>query len=77
MIGAETIIGVDLNPNKEKIAKDFGVDYFLNPNNTDIKKEILHLTNLNGADKIFECLGSPESLSMMTQIVKPAGKKIS
>jgi len=76
MMGAETIVGVDLNPNKEKIAKDFGVDYFLNPNNTDIKKEILHLTNLNGADKIFECVGSPEPLSMMIQIVKPAGKII-
>jgi 2-desacetyl-2-hydroxyethyl bacteriochlorophyllide A dehydrogenase len=76
MMGAKTIIGIDLNPNKEKIAKDFGVDYFLNPNDTDVKKEILYLTNLNGADKVFECVGSPESLSMMTQIVKPAGKII-
>ena len=29
--GAKTIIGIDLNPEKEKVAREFGATHFINP----------------------------------------------
>ncbi|KAL8464873.1 hypothetical protein ACS0TY_034380 [Phlomoides rotata] len=58
MRGASRIIGVDTNPEKNEIAKGFGVTEFLNPNDHDqpIQQVINHMTD-GGADYAFECAG--------------------
>lgn len=76
MMGAGTVIGVDLNQSKRAIAKDFGIDYFINPADSDPIKEILHLTNQSGVDKAFECIGSSETYKIVMQSIKPTGKII-
>lgn len=57
--GAGRIIGVDLNPAKETIARDFGVTDFLNPKDSDtpIQKRIVALTKW-GVDYTFDCTGN-------------------
>ncbi|MDG1859882.1 MAG: S-(hydroxymethyl)glutathione dehydrogenase/class III alcohol dehydrogenase [Emcibacteraceae bacterium] len=57
MVGANKIIGVDINPARKDIAEQFGMTDFLNPNDCDIMEAIMDLTN-GGADYSFECIGN-------------------
>jgi S-(hydroxymethyl)glutathione dehydrogenase/alcohol dehydrogenase len=59
MVGAGMIIGVDLNPAREALARKFGMTHFVNPQ--EIKGDLVaHLVELTkgGADYSFECVGS-------------------
>ncbi len=58
MVGAGKIIGVDLNPQREAIARQFGMTDFLNPkDHPNIVDAIVQLTD-GGADYSFECIGN-------------------
>jgi len=62
MIGANKIIGVDLNETKVETANAFGMTDFINPKNTDnLIEAIADLTN-GGADYSFECIGNVETM---------------
>jgi len=59
MVGADKIIGVDLNPAREAIGRRFGMTHFVNPK--EIKGDLVaHLVELTGggADYSFECVGN-------------------
>jgi len=58
MIGAEMIVGVDLNPKREALARKFGLTHFVNP--AGMKDVVGHLVELTGggADYSFECVGN-------------------
>ncbi len=55
--GANRIIGVDLNPKREKLGRQFGMTHFVNP--AEIQDLVAHLVELTdgGADYSFECVG--------------------
>jgi len=58
MVGANMIIGVDLNPGRRAIAEKFGMTHFVNPR--EVEGELVpYLVNLTdgGADYSFECVG--------------------
>jgi len=58
MVGANKIIGVDLNPDKISIATQFGMTDFVNPGEVEnIVDHIVQLTD-GGADYSFECIGN-------------------
>ncbi len=58
MVGANKIIGVDLNPEKVAIAKQFGMTDFINPKEcANTVEAIMNLTG-GGADYSFECIGN-------------------
>ena len=58
MVGADKIIGVDLNPAREAMARKFGMTHFLNPkDHENIVDAIVQLTD-GGADYSFECIGN-------------------
>ena len=58
MVGADKIIGIDLNPEKVAIAKQFGMTDFINPNEVDNTVDaIIDLTG-GGVDYSFECIGN-------------------
>ena len=58
MVGAGRIIGVDINPAREAIAREFGMTHFLNPKeHASIVDAIVQLTD-GGADYSFECIGN-------------------
>ena len=61
MVGANMIIGVDLNPERELIGKKFGLTNFINPVEIedDLIDYIIDLTN-GGADHSFECIGNTD-----------------
>ena len=58
MVGAEMIIGVDLNPKREALARKFGMTHFVNPAGMmDVVGHLVELTG-GGADYTFECVGN-------------------
>jgi len=58
MVGADMIIGVDLNPDREALGRQFGMTHFINPKTTpDVVAEIQKLTEW-GVDYSFECIGN-------------------
>jgi len=61
MIGAKQIVGVDLNPAREAVARKFGMTHFVNPNDVkgDLAGYLVELTG-GGADYTFECIGNTD-----------------
>ena len=62
MIGANKIIGIDINEKKVALAKQFGMTDFINPKtDPEIVEAIIDLTN-GGADYSFECIGNVDTM---------------
>jgi S-(hydroxymethyl)glutathione dehydrogenase/alcohol dehydrogenase len=59
MAGADMIVGVDLNPKREDLARKFGMTHFVNPKDVkgDLVPYLVELTK-GGADYSFECIGN-------------------
>ena len=59
LAGANMIIGVDLNPSREALARKFGMTHFVNPKEVqgDLVPYLVNLTK-GGADYSFECIGN-------------------
>ena len=60
MVGADKIIGVDLNPAREEIARKFGMTHFVNPEVVGRDKVVQAIQDLTdgGVDFSFECIGN-------------------
>ncbi|MGB4247833.1 MAG: S-(hydroxymethyl)glutathione dehydrogenase/class III alcohol dehydrogenase [Pseudohongiellaceae bacterium] len=62
MVGADRIIGVDLNPSKVALAREFGMTDFVNPKEVeDVTAEIINMTK-GGVDYSFECIGNVKTM---------------
>ena len=59
MVGADMIIGVDINPTRQALAEKFGMTHFVNPKEVegDLVSYLVSLTK-GGADHTFECVGN-------------------
>jgi S-(hydroxymethyl)glutathione dehydrogenase/alcohol dehydrogenase len=59
MVGADMIVGVDLNPGRKAMAEKFGMTHFVNPAEVegDLVPYLVDLTK-GGADYTFECIGN-------------------
>jgi S-(hydroxymethyl)glutathione dehydrogenase / alcohol dehydrogenase len=89
MVGADKIIGVDLNPKREAMARRFGMTHFINPK--DVGNLVDHIVQLTdgGADYSFECIGNTQVMRQALECthkgwgrsiiigVAPAGAEIS
>ncbi len=89
LVGADKIIGVDLNPGREAMARKFGMTHFINPKDvTNVVDAVVQLTD-GGADYSFECIGNPTTMRQALECchkgwgqsiiigVAPAGAEIS
>jgi len=59
LVGADMIVGIDLNPAREALARKFGLTHFVNP--AEVEGELVpYLVDLTkgGADYSFECVGN-------------------
>jgi len=69
--GARRIIGVDLNPNREAIARKLGATDFITPRRLgEIVPLLLELTG-GGADYTFECVGNPVLMRQALDATRP------
>src|SRR5881398_3265274 len=59
MVGADMIVGVDINPRRRALAEQFGMTHFVNPSEVegDLVPYLVDLTK-GGADYSFECIGN-------------------
>ncbi|MCE3005003.1 MAG: S-(hydroxymethyl)glutathione dehydrogenase/class III alcohol dehydrogenase [Xanthomonadaceae bacterium] len=59
MVGADMIVGVDINPARREMAERFGMTHFVNPKEVegDLVPYLVNLTK-GGADYSFECVGN-------------------
>src|SRR6266853_3163324 len=59
LVGANMIVGVDLNPAREGLGRKFGMTHFVNPKEAgaDLVAHLVALTD-GGADYSFECVGN-------------------
>jgi len=89
LVGANRIVGVDVNPAREAIARRFGMTHFVNPKDAgNVVDQIVQLTD-GGADYSFECIGNVETMRQALECchkgwgqsiiigVAPAGAEIS
>ncbi|MDY0022495.1 S-(hydroxymethyl)glutathione dehydrogenase/class III alcohol dehydrogenase [Arenimonas caeni] len=72
LAGADMIVGVDLNPAREAMARKFGMTHFVNPSEVegDLVPYLVSLTK-GGADYTFECIGN---VKVMRQALECAHK---
>jgi S-(hydroxymethyl)glutathione dehydrogenase/alcohol dehydrogenase len=72
LAGADMIVGVDLNPAREAMARRFGMTHFVNPADVgaDLVPYLVGLTK-GGADYTFECIGN---VQVMRQALECAHK---
>ena len=57
LAGANRIIGIDINSERESLGKKFGMTDFINPNKVDnVVDQIIQITG--GVDYSFECIGN-------------------
>ena len=90
MAGANMIVGVDINPAREQLARQFGMTHFVNPKTVkgDLVPHLVELTK-GGADYSFECVGNVDLMRQALECchrgwgesivigVAPAGAEIS
>ena len=64
MVGADKIIGVDINPSKVEMARKFGMTHFVDPNEVGRDKVVEAIVDLTGggADFSFECIGNTTTM---------------
>lgn len=63
-LGADRIIAIDINPEKEAVARKMGATDFVNPKDhgdTPIQKVIVDMTD-GGVDYSFECIGLVQTM---------------
>ncbi len=60
MVGADKIIGIDINPAKAETAKRFGMTHFINPTEVGSDKVVAAVVDATGggADFSFDCTGN-------------------
>jgi len=64
MVGADKIVGIDLNPSKRAMAEKFGMTHFINPDEVGRDKVVQAIVDLTGggADFSFECIGNVHTM---------------
>jgi len=60
MVGADKIIGIDINPGKRAMAQQFGMTDFINPSEIGADKVVEAILDISGggADYSFDCTGN-------------------
>jgi S-(hydroxymethyl)glutathione dehydrogenase/alcohol dehydrogenase len=62
MVGATRIIGVDINPDREALGREFGMTDFVNPKEVDnVTESVVDMTG-GGVDYSFECIGNVSTM---------------
>ena len=71
--GASLVIGVEGDPQRREIAREFGADVVLDPKEVDVVAEIKRLTGGRGVDVAIEALGIQETFEQSLRVLRPGG----
>jgi S-(hydroxymethyl)glutathione dehydrogenase/alcohol dehydrogenase len=70
--GASRIIGIDMSPGKENMAKAFGCTDFICAKDTDVVKEVIELTK-GGVHHSFEAIGLAKTAEQSFNMLRRGG----
>jgi S-(hydroxymethyl)glutathione dehydrogenase/alcohol dehydrogenase len=59
MVGADKIVGIDINPARRAMAEAFGITHFIDANDGNVVERIVDITG-GGADYSFDCTGNTD-----------------
>lgn len=74
--GAGKVIVVEMAEARKKMAKECGADVVLDPRECDVIAEIKKMTNGEGADVSFECIGNIHTAPQAVEAVHNVGKAV-
>ncbi|MDG3576737.1 zinc-binding dehydrogenase [Rhizobium sp. YJ-22] len=77
LAGAEAIAAIDINPEKEAVARAFGATHFVNSATQDVVAELKVLSRGRGADSIVDCTGRPAAIALAYDGVRLGGSVVS
>lgn len=72
LAGAKQIVAVDINPDREAIAREFGATHFVNPKECEDVVETLRALTGGGADYVFEAIGNIGLMEQAMQVAHPS-----
>jgi aryl-alcohol dehydrogenase len=72
VVGCTTIIAVDVNPDRLKMAKELGATHTVNAGEVDPVETILDMTG-GGAEFTLECVGNPKVLRQAVDVLPRLG----
>lgn len=75
--GAEAVVAIDINPEKEAVARSFGATHFLNSATQDVTSELKAISRGRGPDSIIDCTGRPAAIALAYESVRFGGSVIS
>ncbi len=73
LMGATTIIGIDMNEGRLRMSQKVGADVVINFRNQDPTTEIMRLTQGRGVDVAIEALGTPATFENCLRVLKAGG----
>jgi len=76
MAGAARIIGIDLNPAREAIAREYGATDFIDPRATEDAPAAIRALTAGGVDCAFECVGATALMQQALHATNPAGGQV-
>jgi threonine dehydrogenase-like Zn-dependent dehydrogenase len=70
-LGADRIIALSRNPDRQKLARDFGATDMVEQRGQEATEAVLALTDGVGADATLECVGTGQSMGTAISIARP------
>ncbi|WP_027120398.1 zinc-binding dehydrogenase [Mycoplasmopsis lipofaciens] len=74
LLGASTIIAVDGDENRLKMAREFGATHTINFTKEDVVEAVKRITDGRMADASVECLGLNATFQNCLKVLRPGGK---
>ena len=71
-LGAERIIALSRNPDRQKVAVEFGATDIIEARGDEATEAVLDLTGGIGADAALKCVGTGQSIATAATIARPA-----
>ena len=70
-LGADRIIALSRNPDRQKLARDFGATDMVEQRGQEATEAVLALTDGVGVDATLECVGTGQSMDTAISIARP------
>ncbi|UCC90738.1 MAG: alcohol dehydrogenase catalytic domain-containing protein [Dehalococcoidia bacterium] len=75
--GAGLIVATEVIEKRTEMAEKLGADYVFNPQEvSNLKEEVLELTDRVGVDVVFDCSGIPQAFQSAPGFLRPRGQII-
>ena len=73
-VGATSVLAIEVNEHRAKIARAMQADYVLNPAKEDVTGMVMEKTGGLGVDVVLEMAGHPDSIRTAFDIVRRGGR---